>query len=53
MTLMGSRTLKQWLNYPLMDIKEIERPFGRGLRTEREEDRKEATEGIFERDSGY
>ena len=23
-TLMGSRTLKQWLNYPLMDIKEIE-----------------------------
>ena len=25
MTLMGSRTLKQWLNYPLMDIKEIER----------------------------
>ena len=25
MTLMGSRTLKQWLNYPLMDIQEIER----------------------------
>ncbi len=25
MTLMGSRTLKQWLNYPLMDIKEIGR----------------------------
>ena len=24
-TLMGSRTLKQWLNYPLIDIKEIER----------------------------
>jgi DNA mismatch repair protein MutS len=24
-TLMGSRTLKQWLNYPLMDVKEIER----------------------------
>ncbi|HYA93363.1 MAG TPA: DNA mismatch repair protein MutS [Thermodesulfobacteriota bacterium] len=23
-TLMGSRTLKQWLNYPLMDVKEIE-----------------------------
>jgi len=23
-TLMGSRTLKQWLNYPLMDIQEIE-----------------------------
>jgi DNA mismatch repair protein MutS len=23
-TLMGSRTLKQWLNYPLIDIKEIE-----------------------------
>src|SRR4030042_5763924 len=23
-TLMGSRTLKQWLNYPLMDIREIE-----------------------------
>jgi len=22
-TLMGSRTLKQWLNYPLMDVKEI------------------------------
>jgi DNA mismatch repair protein MutS len=25
MTLMGSRTLKQWLNYPLMDIEEIGR----------------------------
>jgi len=24
MTAMGSRTLKQWLNYPLMDIREIE-----------------------------
>ena len=24
-TLMGSRTLRQWLNYPLIDIKEIER----------------------------
>jgi DNA mismatch repair protein MutS len=24
-TLMGSRTLKQWLNYPLIDIQEIER----------------------------
>ena len=24
-TLMGSRTLKQWLNYPLIDIEEIER----------------------------
>lgn len=24
-TLMGSRTLKQWLNYPLIDVKEIER----------------------------
>jgi DNA mismatch repair protein MutS len=23
-TLMGSRTLKQWLNYPLIDIKEVE-----------------------------
>jgi DNA mismatch repair protein MutS len=23
-TLMGSRTLKQWLNYPLMDVKKIE-----------------------------
>jgi DNA mismatch repair protein MutS len=24
MTLMGSRTLKQWLNYPLMDVKKIQ-----------------------------
>ncbi len=24
-TLMGSRTLKQWLNYPLVDLREIER----------------------------
>ncbi len=25
MTAMGSRTLRQWMNYPLMDIREIER----------------------------
>jgi len=27
-TLMGSRTLRQWLNYPLIDIKEIESRLG-------------------------
>jgi DNA mismatch repair protein MutS len=46
-TLMGSRTLKQWLNYPLMDIKEIGgRLEGVSQLKERKIERKELRESL-------
>ena len=46
-TLMGSRTLKQWLNYPLMDIKEIEgRLDGVSQLKERKIERKQLRESL-------
>ena len=47
MTLMGSRTLKQWLNYPLMDIKEIGRRLeGVSELKEKKIERKELRESL-------
>jgi DNA mismatch repair protein MutS len=47
MTLMGSRTLKQWLNYPLMDVKEIEcRLEGVSELKEKKIERKELRESL-------
>jgi DNA mismatch repair protein MutS len=47
MTLMGSRTLKQWLNYPLMDIQEIERRLeGISELKEKKIERKELRESL-------
>jgi DNA mismatch repair protein MutS len=46
-TLMGSRTLKQWLNYPLIDIKEIEnRLEGVSELKEKKIERKELRESL-------
>ncbi len=46
-TLMGSRTLKQWLNYPLLDIKEIEhRSEGVSDLKERKIERKQLRESL-------